>query len=186
MSPTSHIDQLVKEAGSALKKARTASDVKEINVLYLGRKGRLPEILKSLKEIPADQRKEVGAAANQAKGALSALIENFLMTAMRRHVIHCAWHYMPPYFSGGKADPGLSLSVYAVEQRVRVPVKSNRDFPANRVKRTRYSELIWHKTLNARLVRFADQSWLTQVAFPFGRLLIQDMPHQGAETLDFT
>lgn len=74
MSSTSHIDQLLAEAGSALKSAATVSEVGEINIRYLGRKGKLPEILKSLKELPADQRKSVGAAANKAKGKLGALV----------------------------------------------------------------------------------------------------------------
>ncbi|MFQ5607425.1 MAG: phenylalanine--tRNA ligase subunit alpha [Candidatus Zixiibacteriota bacterium] len=78
MSHTSHIDDLLEEAGSALNSARTVSEVESLGVHYLGRKGKLPEILKSLKDLPVDERKAVGAAANLAKGRLASLVERRL------------------------------------------------------------------------------------------------------------
>jgi len=75
------IDGLLNEAQSAIDAAEDAAALDQVRVQYLGKKGTLTEQLKALKDVPAEQRKEVGQSINKAKQALQKAIEtrkNFL------------------------------------------------------------------------------------------------------------
>ena len=75
------IDSLLNEAQSAIDSAEDASALDQVRVQYLGKKGTLTEKLKSLKDVPPEQRKEVGQSINKAKQVLQKAIEtrkNFL------------------------------------------------------------------------------------------------------------
>ena len=69
------IDGLLNEAQSAIDAAEDAAALDQVRVQYLGKKGTLTEQLKALKNVPADQRKEVGQSINKAKQALQKSIE---------------------------------------------------------------------------------------------------------------
>jgi phenylalanyl-tRNA synthetase alpha chain len=56
--------------------ARTLPDVEAVRIRYLGRKGLLPEIMKGLKDVAAEERGEVGKEANAFKGELTALLDD--------------------------------------------------------------------------------------------------------------
>jgi len=75
------VDGLLKEAQSAIDAAEDAAALDQVRVQYLGKKGTLTEQLKALKNVPAEQRKEVGQSINKAKQMLQKAIEtrkNFL------------------------------------------------------------------------------------------------------------
>ena len=59
------------EALGQVDAAGSAAELEAVRIRYLGRKGLLPEIMKGLRDVPADQRSSVGQAANQFKQALS-------------------------------------------------------------------------------------------------------------------
>src|SRR5918999_174268 len=62
-------------AGEAAIAAAASTDALEgVRVAHLGRKAELPNLLRGVAELPADERGEVGRAANQARQALEALI----------------------------------------------------------------------------------------------------------------
>ena len=63
------------EAERAVAAAATAAELEELRVRHLGRKAELTTLLRSIKELPADQRGPVGKGANEAKVALEAQIE---------------------------------------------------------------------------------------------------------------
>jgi len=69
------IDGLLKEAQSAIDASEDAAALDQVRVQYLGKKGTLTEQLKALKDVPAEQRKEVGQSINKAKQALQKAIE---------------------------------------------------------------------------------------------------------------
>jgi phenylalanyl-tRNA synthetase alpha chain len=69
------IDELRSEAEGAIATADSTSALEELRVRYLGRKAELPNLLRGVAELPADQRGTVGRAANQARQALESLIE---------------------------------------------------------------------------------------------------------------
>jgi len=69
------IDELRSEAEGAIATADSTNALEELRVRYLGRKAELPNLLRGVAELPADQRGTVGRAANQARQALESLIE---------------------------------------------------------------------------------------------------------------
>ncbi len=81
MSVLSQIESLLAKAGAELQSAASADEVEQVKVRYLGRKGELPGILKGVKDLPVEERKPVGAAANKARvmldGQVKAKLESF-------------------------------------------------------------------------------------------------------------
>src|SRR5919198_2018431 len=69
------IDGLRTEAESAIATADSTSALEELRVKYLGRKAELPNLLRGVAQLPAEERGTVGPAANQARQALEQLIE---------------------------------------------------------------------------------------------------------------
>jgi len=72
---TERIAALHAEAEAAIVAAGSLEALEQARVRYLGRKAELPQLLRSVRELPPDQRGPVGKAANQARQALEALIE---------------------------------------------------------------------------------------------------------------
>ncbi|MCK5306688.1 MAG: phenylalanine--tRNA ligase subunit alpha [Candidatus Omnitrophica bacterium] len=72
------LKKIQKEALAGLNKAGVLAEIEKIRVGYLGRKGRLTEILKSLRKLPSEQRAQVGKLANDIKNKLMAEIEDRL------------------------------------------------------------------------------------------------------------
>ncbi len=68
------IEQLQGEAESAISAATSTEALEQLRVRYLGRKAELPQMLRSVAELDAEQRAQVGKAANEARQALEALI----------------------------------------------------------------------------------------------------------------
>jgi phenylalanyl-tRNA synthetase alpha chain len=69
------VDPLAEEARAAIARAETSADLEQLRVRYLGRQGRLTLLLRSLGALPERERPLVGAAANEAKRELEALLE---------------------------------------------------------------------------------------------------------------
>jgi phenylalanyl-tRNA synthetase alpha chain len=63
------------EAEAAIRAAGSSAELEELRVRYLGRKAELPNLLRGVRDLPADQRGPMGQEANQARQALEALIE---------------------------------------------------------------------------------------------------------------
>jgi phenylalanyl-tRNA synthetase alpha chain len=68
------IAELRAEAEAAIGAATTSAALEELRVRYLGRKAELPNVLRGIATLPAEQRGPTGKAANQARQALEALI----------------------------------------------------------------------------------------------------------------
>jgi phenylalanyl-tRNA synthetase alpha chain len=69
---TKKIEEIKAKFLSEIKKTANEREVYAVKVAYLGRKGKLTEILKSLKDLKEDERKKIGSLANQVR----QLIEN--------------------------------------------------------------------------------------------------------------
>jgi phenylalanyl-tRNA synthetase alpha chain len=69
------LDQLRSEAESAIAAAGSAAELEELRVRYLGRKSELTATLRSIGELPPEQRGPVGKQANEVRRALEALLE---------------------------------------------------------------------------------------------------------------
>jgi phenylalanyl-tRNA synthetase alpha chain len=68
------IAALREQAEGQIAAADSTAALQELRVRYLGRKAELPQMLRGVAELPAEQRGAVGKAANQARQALEALI----------------------------------------------------------------------------------------------------------------
>ena len=69
------LQNIVEEAREKILAAADLKALDELRVGYLGKKGSLTEQLKSLGKLPPEQRREAGQAINQAKKALSELLQ---------------------------------------------------------------------------------------------------------------
>src|SRR6202171_2528849 len=69
------IEQLRAQAEVDISAAGTGDTLGELRVRYLGRKAELPQLLRGVAKLPAEQRGAIGKAANEARQALEALIE---------------------------------------------------------------------------------------------------------------
>jgi phenylalanyl-tRNA synthetase alpha chain len=69
------IEQLLAAGRAAIGAASTTDALDDVRIEYLGRKAELPNMLRGVAELPPEQRGPVGRAANQARKALEAEIE---------------------------------------------------------------------------------------------------------------
>ncbi|MGN1227324.1 MAG: phenylalanine--tRNA ligase subunit alpha [Christensenellales bacterium] len=63
------------EANSELINAKTSKDVEEIRVKFLGKNGKLTHLLKGLKDVAVEMRKEIGCNLNDARQKIESKIE---------------------------------------------------------------------------------------------------------------
>ncbi len=70
------IKQLKNEIEELLNNSKTLKDIEDIRIKYLGKKSEFNKILKSLKDLTQDEKKEIGPFANEAKKSVYAKIEN--------------------------------------------------------------------------------------------------------------
>ena len=101
MSLLDEVVRLEIEALERIGQADSLDSLKELQIRYLGRKGPLVSVLRQLGSLPEDERKLVGARANQVRVALEEKIE----AALRR-------------FSGGEARGGFDPTLPGTGQYV--------------------------------------------------------------------
>ncbi|MBN8530934.1 MAG: phenylalanine--tRNA ligase subunit alpha [Alphaproteobacteria bacterium] len=71
----SDIETLKAQSLQAVKDAATLPELEEVRVAFLGKKGRLTEIMKTLGTMSVEERKSFGAAVNLAKDELTQTID---------------------------------------------------------------------------------------------------------------
>ena len=69
------IEELRRSGEAAVADAAGTAELEEARVRFLGRKAELPNLLRGVAQLPADERGAVGRAANEARRALEAAIE---------------------------------------------------------------------------------------------------------------
>ncbi|WP_430735649.1 phenylalanine--tRNA ligase subunit alpha [Halodesulfovibrio aestuarii] len=75
MSLIHELESLVQELNSGLDQAFSLSVVEDLRVAFLGRKGKLAQIMQRLPELSPEERPEVGKTANIVKGKLTDLLD---------------------------------------------------------------------------------------------------------------
>ncbi|MEA2277147.1 MAG: phenylalanyl-tRNA synthetase alpha chain [Solirubrobacteraceae bacterium] len=68
------IDSLRADAEAAIAGAASTAALEDLRVRFLGRKAELPNLLRGVSQLPAEERGSVGKAANEARQALEAMI----------------------------------------------------------------------------------------------------------------
>ncbi|HUI99994.1 MAG TPA: phenylalanine--tRNA ligase subunit alpha [Usitatibacter sp.] len=69
------LEPLIAEAGSAIGAARSVAELEQAKARFLGKAGKLTELLKGLGKLSAEERPRAGAAVNQAKARIEQLVE---------------------------------------------------------------------------------------------------------------
>ncbi len=72
MSHVQELEQLLSEATSSIGQAGSPEALERLRVTFLGRKSRLAEIMKSIPQLPAEERADVGKRANQLKRSVES------------------------------------------------------------------------------------------------------------------
>jgi phenylalanyl-tRNA synthetase alpha chain len=72
---TERIDQIRAEAEQAIAAATDTQTLEDVRIRYLGRKAELPNLLRSVAELPPAERAATGKAANETRKALEAAID---------------------------------------------------------------------------------------------------------------
>jgi len=78
------VDAIAGEAREAIERAGSSTELEALRVRFLGRQGALTQLLRSLGTLPPEERPLVGAAANEVKRELEALLESRLAAAVER------------------------------------------------------------------------------------------------------
>ncbi|HKP91410.1 MAG TPA: phenylalanine--tRNA ligase subunit alpha [Thermoleophilaceae bacterium] len=66
------LDELRREAESAVRSAATSAELEELRVRYLGRRSELTGVLRGIGDLPPEQRGPVGGAANAVRGEIES------------------------------------------------------------------------------------------------------------------
>ena len=75
MSQTSErIAELKAEGDDAIARATTSAALEDVRVQFLGRKAELPNLLRSVADLPHEERGIVGKSANEARKALEKVL----------------------------------------------------------------------------------------------------------------
>src|SRR3954451_6100422 len=69
------VQELRREGEAAIGAAGSSEDLERLRIRYLGRKAELPQLLRGVAQLPAEERGAAGRAANEARKALEGLIE---------------------------------------------------------------------------------------------------------------
>ncbi|MCT8468163.1 phenylalanine--tRNA ligase subunit alpha [Chromohalobacter canadensis] len=70
-----HLPQLVAEARAAIERAQDVQSLDEVRVHFLGKKGEITALLKSLGQLPPEERPKAGEQINEAKQILSGELD---------------------------------------------------------------------------------------------------------------
>ena len=69
------IDKIVTDAQAAFEAAATVSDLEQVKSRFLGKAGALTDLLKGLGKLTAEERPKAGAAINEAKTRVEAMVQ---------------------------------------------------------------------------------------------------------------
>jgi phenylalanyl-tRNA synthetase alpha chain len=69
------IKKVLNEATKEIEQSSNQLDLQNVKVAYLGKKGKITELLKSLKDLSLDEKKSTGAELNQLRGEVDNLIK---------------------------------------------------------------------------------------------------------------
>lgn len=74
MVTTDTVTSIKNEAADLIKSATSSDDLEGLRLRFLGKKGELTTLIKSLKDVPAEDRPRFGSVLNSAKDELEGLI----------------------------------------------------------------------------------------------------------------
>jgi phenylalanyl-tRNA synthetase alpha chain len=80
------INQVLKDASKEIELAKTQADLQNLKVSYLGKKGKITELLKSLKDLSLEEKKTTGAQINSLRDSVDSLIKSKLLEIKKNEI----------------------------------------------------------------------------------------------------
>src|SRR3989344_2227917 len=68
------IQSLKNEVIAQIIEAKSAKELENLRIAYLGRSGKLTELIKKIKDVPAEERRQVGSLINETKITIESLL----------------------------------------------------------------------------------------------------------------
>ena len=68
------LDTLLQDFTAELNTVQKVADLLNLKAKYIGKQGPLSDVMKNLKDATPEERKTIGAKANEVKGAIEALV----------------------------------------------------------------------------------------------------------------
>lgn len=120
------------EALAQIMEAQDSSELESLKLLYLGRRGKLSLIVKKIKDVPSEERKEIGLLINESKNAIIKLISE-----QKNSLKEQARQWFDPTVPGTVPKSGhLHLITQAIEEIAKT-------FEQIGFVRVRYPEVEW-------------------------------------------
>ena len=69
-----NLEEILRQATEAAEQAADPAALDEVRVAYMGKKGKITDLLKSLGQLPPEERKSAGQTINQAKQQLQGVL----------------------------------------------------------------------------------------------------------------
>lgn len=100
------------QAVAQIMESDSVSELENLKIHYLGRNGKLTQIIKRLKEVPSSQRKEVGILINETKKSLNEII-----SSQKNKLLNSSRKWFDPTIPGIKPKIGnLHLVTHAIRE----------------------------------------------------------------------
>lgn len=113
------INTIQEQASDAIKQAKDVAALEQIRVDFLGKKGKLTELLKGLANLSAEEKPKVGQLVNQAKQGISALIETKMIELKEKQLLaKLAAEQIDVTLSGRNHSTGSLHPVTQVKHRI--------------------------------------------------------------------
>jgi phenylalanyl-tRNA synthetase alpha chain len=142
------------QAVAQIMSAESASELEQIRIDYFGRSGKFTNLIKNIKNAPADNRKQIGQTINEAKESIEELLEN-----QKKIFKESAREWFDPTIPGKMPAVGhIHLVTKTIEEISRI-------FGRIGFERARYPEVEWDyfafETLNMPKDHPARDEWET-------------------------
>lgn len=101
---------LKNQAVAQIMSAQDASEIEQIRIDFLGRNGKLTELLKKIKDVPNQEKAQVGSILNDAKNTIEGLLSN-----QKNNFKETAREWFDPTIPGIKPSVGhLHLAILII------------------------------------------------------------------------
>ena len=113
------LDEILKAASQAIESTASIADLEQAKARFLGKSGSLTELLKGLGKLDASERPKAGAAINQAKAEVEALIQRHRDAILAKELdAKLAAESIDVTLPGRRQSPGGLHPIALVQRRV--------------------------------------------------------------------
>lgn len=106
MNPLEELKSLLDSLKKELKEVKDENQLQEVKIKYTGRKSKLIEILRSIKDLPKDQKAEVGKQGNITKNEIDNLIDERENSLNKEKATEMAGEKIDLTYPGNKEEMG--------------------------------------------------------------------------------